>query len=675
MTMLPPKRRTAKLADDPYLDPYRPVLHRRAVQTRALAERLTGGHMALQDFASAHEYYGLHLTPDGWLFREWAPNADAIYLIGERTGWAKSEAYRLRRLDNHGRWELRLPPGALAHGDLFRLRMHWPGGEGDRLPAYARRVVQDPHTLIFNAQVWAPPKPYEWQHSSYHRPPGAALIYESHVGMAQERGGVGTYDEFRLHVLPRIVAAGYNAVQFMAIAEHPYYGSFGYQVANFFAPSSRFGTPDELKHLVDAAHGCGLAVIMDLVHSHAAANAVEGLACFDGTPYQYFHHGARGLHPAWGSCCFDYGKIDVLHFLLSNCRYWLDEFHVDGFRFDGVTSMLYLHHGLGPAFTSYDAYFDGSVDEDAVAYLALANRVIHAVRPDAITIAEDVSGMPGLAAAEEEDGCGFDYRLAMGIPDMWFKLMREMPDESWHMDYLWHELTNRRRDEQTISYAESHDQALVGGKTIIFQLADAAMYDAMAVSIPNLQVERAVALHKMIRLTTLLTAGHGYLNFMGNEFGHPEWIDFPREGNGWSYHYARRQWHLRDDPTLRYHGLGEFDRAMVHLQRERGALDAGEPQLLYTRNDHKLVAFARGDLVVIANFHPSESVADYGIDLPAGTYQLELDTDEGRFGGLGRLAARQRFETQAIGTREAPRTGIRVYVPCRVALVLSRLPS
>ncbi len=667
------RKHTARLADDSYLDAHRGVIQRRAEYAKALAARLTGGTLPLAEFASAHEYFGLHRVADGWLFREWAPNADAIYIICERTGWQKNEAYRLRRIDDQGRWELKLPAEALAHNALYRLRVHWPGGAGDRIPAYARRVVQDGHSLIFNAQVWAPAQPYVWQHPGYRRPTVAPLIYESHVGMAQERGGVGTYDEYRENILPRIVDAGYNAVQFMAIAEHPYYGSFGYQVSSFFAPSSRCGTPDEFKRLVDAAHGMGLAVIMDLVHSHAVSNEVEGLSRFDGTLHQYFHDGPRGQHPAWGSRCFDYGKIDVLHFLLSNCRYWLDEFRVDGFRFDGVTSMLYLHHGLGPGIGSYDDYFNDMIDEDAVAYLNLANAVIHAVRPDAITIAEDVSGMPGLAAPAADGGCGFDYRLAMGIPDMWYKLIRDQRDDDWSMDYLWHELTNRRRDEQTISYAECHDQALVGGKTIIFQLADAAMYDGMAVDIPNLQVERAVALHKMIRLLTILSAGHGYLNFMGNEFGHPEWIDFPREGNGWSYHYARRQWHLRDDPSLRYHGLGEFDRAMVKLVRAGGGLiEAHEPRLLYTRNDHKIVAFARGDVIVIANLHATESVADYAVDVPPGEYVLELDTDEGHFGGLGRLAARQHYRTHAIGEPVAKRIGIEVYVPCRVAIVLRR---
>jgi 1,4-alpha-glucan branching enzyme len=473
-------------------------------------------------------------------------------------------------------------------------------------------------------------------------------------------------------VLPKIIDAGYNTIQLMAVMEHPYYASFGYQVSSFFASSSRFGTPEDLKALIDDAHGAGVAVVMDLVHSHAVKNEREGLSRFDGTTSQYFHAGLRGWHDAWDSRCFDYGKTDVLHFLLSNCRYWLDEFHFDGFRFDGITSLLYMHHGLGVDFTDYGQYFDAGVDEDAWLYCNLANRLIHEVRPDALTIAEDVSGMPGLAAPIEEGGAGFDYRMAMGVPECWFKLARDVRDEDWSVGYLWHELTNRRPDERTVNYVESHDQALVGGKTLLFQLMDAAMYDSMARDASNVAADRGVALHKLARLATLATAGAGYLNFMGNEFGHPEWIDFPREGNGNSYLYARRQWHLRDDPALLFSCLGDFDREMLRLVTAAGVLDDTVPRLLHLSEADKVLVLERGSLMFLFNFHSSCSVSDYPVRVPPGKYRGILNSDELRFGGQGRITADQAYPLLT-ETRESECVFLlRVYLPCRTALLLAK---
>ncbi len=661
-----------RLMDDPYLAPYAEIMRRRSAAAERRAEALSRVPGSLSEFACAHEYYGLHKTGAGWVFREWAPNAAALWLVGDFSGWRISDDYRLTRLEGRDVWELSLGPGALRHGQCYRLEVAWNGGRGERIPAYVRRVVQDASTLMFSAQVWDP-EPYVWQVPVFRVPERAPLIYEAHVGMAQEQAAVGSYVEFRERILPRIIRAGYNTIQLMAVMEHPYYGSFGYHVSSFFASSSRFGTPEELKALVDAAHAAGLAVIMDIVHSHAVKNEREGLSLFDGTPYQYFHDGLRGWHEAWDSRCFDYGKTDVLHFLLSNCRYWLDEFHFDGFRFDGVTSMLYLHHGLGVDFVDYSQYFDATVDEDAWVYCNLVNRLIRAVRPDALVIAEDVSGMPGLAAPVEEGGVGFGFRMAMGVPECWFRLVRDVRDEDWNVGYLWHELTNRRPDERTINYVESHDQALVGGKTLFFQLVDSAVYDSMLRSVQSIRADRGVAIHKLARLATLATAGHGYLNFMGNEFGHPEWIDFPREGNGFSYQYARRQWSLRDNPELLYWCLGEFDAACLELVRRHGVLETSAPRRLHVSDRDKILAFERGGLLFIFNFHSVQSVTDYAVLAPPGSYRLALDTDEELFGGQGRLVAGQTFTLlPEVRGKECCQV-VRVYLPCRTAIVLERM--
>ena len=663
-------QRPLPLAGDPFLAPYRGKIERRLLTRLATARKLSGDAPSLAAAMTWHDELGLHREASGWVFREWAPHAEQVILVGDFSNWEEREPFFLTRRDgSSGIWEQHFPAGTFRHGMHYRLHVRWPGGEGERLPSAARYVVQDPVTGIFTAQVYAPDAPYEFRHAIPPRP-GAALIYEAHPGMAQEEEKIGSFREFADRILPRIRRANYNTVQLMAVMSHPYYGSFGYHVANFFSVSSRFGTPDDFKYLVDTAHGLGLRIIMDLVHSHAVRNEVEGLGRFDGTREQFFHPGARGEHAAWDSLCFNYEKPEVLKFLLSNCRFYLEEYHVDGFRFDGVTSMLYRHHGLNHAFTSYGDYFSDAVDEAACTYLGLANQVIHEVRPDAVTVAEDVSGMPGLAAPLAEGGAGFDYRLAMGVTDCWFKLF-DRKDEDWSMPQLFYELVNRRRDEHTLSYVECHDQALVGGQTAIFRLAGRDIYDKMRHCDTSDAVRRATALHKMARLITAATSEGGYLNFMGNEFGHPEWIDFPREGNGWSMKYARRQWHLADDPELFYHDLGEFDRAMLAVLKRAAAWDFALHKLKVDDRD-KVIAFERGNLWCVFNFHPTASYTDYGLGVMPGKYRLILDSDRAEYGGFGRVAPEQEYFTHPVVENHEELHRIQLYLPSRTALVLQK---
>lgn len=645
---------------DPYLAPYKDAIEKR--HERILEERdkiaLNG---SLADGLNNHLYYGLHRDADGsWVFREWAPNASRIYLIGEFNNWRRTAAYSLNPIGG-GNWEIRLPAMFLHHQELYKLFIEWPGGGGERLPSYVRRVVQDPVTKVFCAQVWEPDEQYQWKNSR----PGARphpLIYECHIGMSSEEEKVATFEEFRVNVLPHIEALGYDTIQIMALQEHPYYGSFGYQVSNFYALSSRFGTPEEFKHLVDDAHARGIAVVMDIVHSHSVDNEAEGLSLFDGREDLYFYKGPQGHHPAWGSRCFDYGKSETKYFLLSNCKFWMEEYHLDGFRFDGVTSMLYWDHGLGKDFVGYDNYFNAGVDENAVTYLALAAMLVKEIDPDGITIAEDMSGMAGLAAPFEAGGLGFEFRMAMGVADHWIKWLKEKTDDQWSMGEIWWELTNKREDEKTISYAECHDQALVGDKTLIFRLIDKEMYTSMNIDSQSLVVDRGIALHKMIRLVTIATAGDGYLTFMGNEFGHPEWIDFPRAGNGWSYKYARRQWSLCKPDYLRYKYLMNFDSDMIHLFRKENLL-AYRPELLRADEEKKVLIFRRKNYIFALDFNPSESFTGYAVEAPEGDWELELDSDEKRYDGFSRLAE---------GEVHHSNTGITMYLPSRCALVFRR---
>ena len=665
------------LKNDQWLAPYAPAIEGRHEDALRKLKDLTAATGSLSDFANAHKYFGLHRQKDGsWVFREWAPNASAITLIGDFSGWKALPEYRLRRAGGglSGVWEGTFAADAIADGQLYKMLVEWPGGSGERIPAYATRVQQDPDTHIFSAQVHAPKRAFAWHDKGFEPDTAPLLIYECHIGMAQQTEGVGTYEEFRKNVLPRVAKDGYNAIQIMAIQEHPYYGSFGYHVSSFFAASSRFGTPEELKKLIDDAHKRGIAVIMDIVHSHAVKNENEGLGRLDGTVDLYFHSDAgKREHPAWDSLCFDYGKDEVIHFLLSNCKYWLEEYHFDGFRFDGVTSMLYYDHGLGKAFGSYADYYDGGQDTDAIVYLTLANLLIHQVKPKAITIAEEMSGMPGLAIPFKDGGIGFDYRMAMGIPDYWIKTLNEKKDEDWHPTSIFWELTNRRADEKTISYVESHDQALVGDKTVIFRLIDSKMYWHMMVGDTDADVARGMALHKMIRLVTLSTINGGYLNFMGNEFGHPEWIDFPREGNGWSYKYARRQWDLVDRQDLQYRFLNAFDNAMVELVSHIHNFQAKPIQKLWEKDDDQILAFMRGEYVFVFNFNPFKSFNDYGILAPAGSYTTVLSSDNPDFGGFGNVDESVTHFTVPDPLYEPAGLGrLMLYLPARTAIVLRK---
>jgi 1,4-alpha-glucan branching enzyme len=651
---------------DPYLSPYEKILLRRYHSAIIKKQEMAGYGKSLKSAINNHLYYGVHTQGDRRVFREWAPNATALYLIGDFNSWEKNEEYAFSNVGN-GNWEFSLPISEVPHKTLFKWLVCWNGGEGERIPAYAVRCVQDQMTKLFCAQIWDPSERYQWKNQFS---PGVEnpLIYEVHIGMSSQEEKVASFEEFRINVLPYIASLGYNVLQIMALQEHPYYGSFGYQVSNFFAVSSRFGTPDDFKRLVDDAHGMGISVVMDIVHSHSVDNVLEGLGCFDGRDDLYFYSGERGRHPAWQSRCFDYGKDQVITFLLSNIKFWIEEYHIDGFRFDGVTSMIYYDHGLGKDFVNYSCYFDGNQDEDAIRYLTLANILIKEMDPSIITIAEDVSGMPGLAAPFEEGGVGFDFRMSMGIADHWIKWIKELRDEDWSMGSIYYELTNKRGDEKTISYTECHDQALVGDKTIIFRLIDKEMYFSMDTKSQNIIVERGIALHKMIRLVTLATAGDGYLNFMGNEFGHPEWIDFPREGNGWSYKYARRLWSLKGDTSLRYHFLLDFDKSMISLFKKYRLLRFHSSSLLQDE-EKKVLIFERGNFIFAFNFNPLSSFSDFSFNVTPGGYKVVLDSDNPLFGGYGRNDK----ETIHFTSNKANVNLLSLYLPSRSVIMLKKI--
>ena len=662
-------KKLAIIQEDGWLDPYVHEVRERFERYRRVRKEIEDAEGSLLDFAKGHYYYGINFDNEknGWTYREWAPNAHQLYLAGDFNEWNRT-THKLERNKN-GDWEIFLPyeeyKNSFVHSSKVKVHVHAGNGSIDRIPAYIRKVIQDPDTYDFSGQLWFP-EPFEWTDNNFNPAENfqQPIIYECHVGMAQEYEGVGTYREFADNILPRIKEGGYNAIQLMAIMEHPYYGSFGYHVSNFFAPTSRFGIPEDLKYLVNKAHSMGITAIMDIVHSHAVKNLAEGLNEFDGTDSQYFHRGERGYHEGWDSKLFDYGRWEVKKFLLSNVRYWLEEFHFDGYRFDGVTSMLYFHHGH-TSFDHYDKYFY-DVDWDAVTYLQLANDVIHEFKKYSISIAEDVSGMPGLCRRPEEGGLGFDYRLGMGIPDFWIKILKEKSDEEWDIYEMWNVLNNRRYKEKTIAYAESHDQALVGDKTIAFWLMDKEMYYQMHRDDHNLVIDRGIALHKMIRLFTISLGGEGYLNFIGNEFGHPEWVDFPREGNNWSYYYARRQWSLVDNKDLKYQYLANWDKAIVNVIKENKVLAADNAKQINMDSANKVIIFERNNLVFIFNFSIGNSIFGYKFWVPEkGTYSIILNSDKKEFGGFDRVDDSIDFPTDE-------NQNLSIYLTNRTALVMKK---
>ena len=662
----------AIIQEDPWMAPYSKEVNERFDRYQKALHEIEDAAGSLLNFAQGHHYYGINFdsNKNGWFYREWAPAAEQLYLTGDFNGWDRT-SHQLKK-NKQGDWEIFLPfeenKSTFIHGSKVKVTIHSEKGIIDRIPAWIKRVVQDPATHDFAGQLWFPATDFEWSdhHFNLAQNSQQPIIYECHVGMAQEEEKVGSYLEFADKILPRIKEGGYNAIQLMAIMEHPYYGSFGYHVSNFFCPSSRFGTPEDLKYLVNKAHRLNITVIMDVVHSHAVKNMAEGLNEFDGSDHQYFHPGSRGYHEGWDSKLFDYGKWEVKKFLLSNVRYWLEEFHFDGYRFDGVTSMLYFHHG-STTFDSYEKYFKEGVDWDAVTYLQLANEVIHQFKQNSISIAEDVSGMPGLCRRPDEGGFGFDYRLGMGIPDYWIKILKEATDENWNIFEIWSMLNNRRENEKTIAYAESHDQALVGDKTIAFWLMDQEMYYHMRKDDNNLVIDRGIALHKLLRLITISLGGEGYLNFIGNEFGHPEWVDFPREGNDWSHQYARRQWSLADNKELKYQYLSAWDKAMIQVIVDNHILSAATATQLQMDDSNKVIVFEKNNLIFIFNFSPDNSIFGYQFKAAeAGTYHIILNSDNSEFGGFARV-------DNSIGYPTDSDQILSLYLTNRTALVLKKI--
>lgn len=674
----------ALISLDPQLAPHEGHLRYRWDQFAKTLESIARHEGSLERFALGHYKYGFVREKDGvTTYREWTPGAVGAQLIGDFNGWSGTWMER----DEFGVFKVDLPDNpsgipAIPHGSRVKVRLHHKDGwTVDRLPAWIRYATADPTVMgaTYDGIHWDPPpsERYTLKHPRPRKLSSSLRIYEAHVGMSSPEEKVTSYTYFKDEVLPRIANLGYTAIQLMAVQEHAYYGSFGYHVTNPFAVSSRSGTPEDLKALVDEAHRLGMFVFLDVVHSHISSNADDGLAGFDlgqGKDANYFLQGDAGYHRQWDSRLLDYSCYETLRYLLSNLRYWIEEYGFDGFRFDGVTSMLYHHHGIDVGFGggNYSEYFSPATNVDAVVYLMLANELVRSLLPSAITIAEDVSGMPGLCRPVREGGVGFDARLGMGIPDYWIRLLKHVRDEHWKPTDIVSVLCNRRYTEKTVAYAESHDQALVGDQTIAFRLMGAEMYSGMSsLQTPSPTIERGIALHKLIRLVTMCLGGEAYLNFMGNEFGHPEWIDFPREGNDWSYKYCRRQWNLVDAGHLRYSQLNAWDRACMKLDDNFEFISSPIQWATLVDDEQQILVAERGELLFVFNFSPFNDYQGLSVPTPqAGKYRIVLGSDDAEFGGRGRLGHGVDHFTQPAAEEMCGRHQyMKVFAPARSAVV------
>ncbi|XP_047249302.1 1,4-alpha-glucan-branching enzyme 3, chloroplastic/amyloplastic isoform X3 [Capsicum annuum] len=553
--------------------------------------------------------------------------------------------YWLETKKGRNGWVQKYMP-ALPHGSQYRVYFNTPNGPLERVPAWATFVIPDADGKQAVAVHWEPTPEYayKWKHKQPVKPK-SLRIYECHIGISGQEPKISSFNDFISKVLPHVKEAGYNAIQIIGVVEHKDYFTVGYRVTNFYAVSSRYGTPDDFKRLIDEAHGLGLLVFLEIVHSYAAADEMVGLSLFDGTNDCYFHTGKRGLHKFWGTRMFKYGDLDVLHFLLSNLNWWVEEYHVDGFHFHSLSSMLYTHNGFASFTGDMDEYCNQYVDKDALLYLILANEVLHTLHPNVITIAEDATLYPGLCDQTSQGGLGFDYFANLSASEMWLALLENTPDHEWCM--------------------KNHNQSISGGCSFAEILIGNSLGKS---SISQESLVRGCSLHKMIRLITCTIGGHAYLNFMGNEFGHPKRVEFPMSSNNFSFSLANRSWDLLENDV--HYQLFSFDKDMMDLDKNGRILSRGLANIHHVNDTTMVISYLRGPNLFVFNFHPVNSYERYTIGVEeAGEYQITLNTDEKKYGGRGLFGHDQNLQRTINRRADGKRICLEVPLPSRSAQV------
>ncbi len=556
---------------------------------------------------------------DGVAFAVWAPNAQGVSVLGDFSRW-DDRRLPMRRLGASGVYELFVP--GVSAGALYKYRIIGPRGElRVKADPFAQAMELPPGTasrVAASSYQWGDA---EWMAGRRERDPrrSPVAVYEVHLGswarVIEEGNRPLTYREIAPRLIDHVKRLGFSHVEFMPLAEHPFTGSWGYQVSAYFAPTARYGTPDDLRYLIDACHSAGIGVIMDWVPAHFPKDDFA-LRLFDGTALYEHEDPRRGEHPEWGTLIFNYGRREVRNFLIANALYWLEEFHVDGLRVDAVASMLYLDYSRAEGQWVPNRY-GGREDLEAVEFLQLLNSTLGEEHPGCFTVAEESTSWPRVTGPVPHGGLGFTFKWNMG----W------MHDT---LDYFALDPVHRRHHHELLTFAMiyeysehfimplSHDEVVHGKGTLLAKM-------------PGDEWQRFANLRALFAYQ--YTRPGKPLLFMGSELGSR------REWN----HDSSLDWHLEGDPL--HGGLLRFMTDLGAVFRARSELWRTDPDpsgftwLDADDRDHSIYSYFRRDgdriLLVLLNLTPVPR-PDYRSGAPrAGRYSLVLSSDDPKYGGGG----------------------------------------
>ncbi len=587
---------------------------------------------------------GAHLTEvdgtKGTRFAVWAPNAEAVAVIGDFNGWNR-ESHPMRNRPEAGVWETFIPD--VGSGTLYKyfIRSRERGYQVEKSDPYAFAAEIRPRTA---SKVWDLGG-YEWRDAEWmaSRGPKNAhdapiSIYEMHLGSwmrVPDEGGWLTYRDVAPRLAEYVAKMGFTHVELMPVTEHPFDASWGYQTVGYYAPTSRFGTPQEFMFLIDTLHQAGIGVLVDWVPAHFPKDE-HGLGYFDGT-HLYEHADERqGLHPDWDTLIFNYGRAEVNNFLIGSALFWLDRYHIDGLRVDAVASMLYLDYGRKEGEWIPNRY-GGRENLEAVDFLRRLNERVYAEHPDTMTVAEESTSWPMVSHPTDTGGLGFGYKWNMGwMNDILGYMERDPVHRRHHHEKITFSLLYAFTENFVLPF--SHDEVVHMKK---------AMLDKM----PGDEWQKFANLRALYGY--MFTHPGKKLLFMGSEFG--QWREWTHEES--------MDWHLLEKAP--HQGLQRWVRDLNHFYRSEGALfeidsdSHGFEWIDCNNSQSSVISFLRrgktpGDeLIVVCNFTPVPR-EEYQVGVPDGGYWREiLNSDAAIYGG-GNVGNRGGLETREESTHGRP---------------------